>query len=147
MKDLSFQKLTRQCEIDVWELNIISYQHTSQYICQCTHPAQVLFDQGTKFKSEFIELWASYGIKPAPTIVKNPIANAVVERVQLIMHGGYVEDKNLYNWKTVGSAAWQYWSNDTISWIGSPFHSKYNDSLTIRTIIDFGQDIWSYPYV
>ena len=57
----------------------------NQYLCQYPRPKQVIFDQGSEFKSEFHELLASYGIQAVPTTIKNPQANAIIERVHLTM--------------------------------------------------------------
>ena len=49
----------------------------------CQH---VIFDNGSKFKLHFKALCETYGIKRKPTSVKNPQANAILERVhQVIM--------------------------------------------------------------
>ena len=47
---------------------------------------QVIYDNGSKFKLHFEALCDTYGIKRKPTRVKNPQANAILERVhQVIM--------------------------------------------------------------
>ena len=54
----------------------------SQYPC-CQ---QVIYDNGSEFKHHFESLCDTYGIKRKPTSVKNPQANAILERVhQVIM--------------------------------------------------------------
>ena len=54
----------------------------SRYPC-CQH---VIYDNGSKFKLHFEALCDTFGIKRKPTSVKNPQANAILERVhQVIM--------------------------------------------------------------
>ena len=50
---------------------------------RCWH---IIYDNGSEFKLHFEALCDSYGIKRKPTSVKNPQANAILERVhQVIM--------------------------------------------------------------
>jgi transposase InsO family protein len=48
-------------------------------------PTKVIHDQGTEFKSEFAELLESLGIEEVTTTVKNPRANAILERTHDVM--------------------------------------------------------------
>ncbi len=45
---------------------------------RCQH---IIYDNGSEFKLHFEALCDSYGIKRKPTSVKNPQANAILERV------------------------------------------------------------------
>ena len=47
----------------------------------CPCPVEIIYDNGSEFKLYFRELCDSYSIKRKPTTVKNPRANAVLERV------------------------------------------------------------------
>jgi hypothetical protein len=50
---------------------------------RCQH---IIYDNGSEFKLHFETLCDSYGVKRKPTSVKNPQANAILERVhQVIM--------------------------------------------------------------
>ena len=42
---------------------------------------KIVFDNGSEFKLHFISLCESYGIKPKPTSIKNPQANAIMELI------------------------------------------------------------------
>ena len=53
------------------------------WLCRYPRPKNVIHDNGTEFSSEFLELLASYGINSKLTTVKNPQANAMIERVHL----------------------------------------------------------------
>jgi hypothetical protein len=61
-------------------------QHLDRlWLCRYPRPRQCVFDQGSEFKLEFLELLESYGIHPIPTTTKNPTANAIVERIHLVI--------------------------------------------------------------
>jgi hypothetical protein len=47
---------------------------------QCHH---IIYDKGSEFKLHFKYLCESYGIKRKPTMVKNPRANGILERVHI----------------------------------------------------------------
>ena len=50
------------------------------------HSQYIIYDNGSEFKLHFETLCDSYGLKRKPTSVKNPQANAILERVhQTIM--------------------------------------------------------------
>jgi hypothetical protein len=53
------------------------------WLCRYPRPLECGHDNGKEFLGiEFQELLTSYGIKSKPTTVKNPTANAIVERIQ-----------------------------------------------------------------
>ena len=57
-----------------------------QWLCRYVRPLECGHDNGPEFiGSEFQEMLQSYGIRPVPTTVKNPRAQAVVERMQLLL--------------------------------------------------------------
>jgi hypothetical protein len=45
----------------------------------------IIFDNGSELKLHFISLCESYGIKPKPTSIKNPQANAILERIHQVL--------------------------------------------------------------
>jgi hypothetical protein len=45
----------------------------------------MVYDNGSEFKLNFEHLCDSYGIKHKPTMVKNPQANAILERVHQVL--------------------------------------------------------------
>ena len=50
------------------------------------HCKVIIYDNGSEFKLNFETLCDSYGIKRKPTSIKNPQANAILERMhQVIM--------------------------------------------------------------
>ena len=57
-----------------------------EWLCRYPRPVRVRYDNGSEFLGqEFQEMLTSYGIKRQPTTVKNPQANAILERVHLTM--------------------------------------------------------------
>ena len=50
-------------------------------------PTQVTFDRGSKFIGQDFQnlIKNDYGVKPKPISVRNPQANAIVERVRQVM--------------------------------------------------------------
>jgi hypothetical protein len=44
----------------------------------------MIYDNGSEFKLHFRELCKTYGIKPKPTIIKNPQANAILEHIHAV---------------------------------------------------------------
>jgi hypothetical protein len=58
----------------------------STWLCHYPRPTRVVFGNGSEFIGrEFQEMLDSYGIKPVPTMVRNPKSNGVIERVHLTM--------------------------------------------------------------
>ena len=46
---------------------------------------QIIYDNGSEFKLHFEDLCETYGIKRKPTTIKNPTANAILERVHQVV--------------------------------------------------------------
>jgi len=58
----------------------------TQWFCRYPWPLYCIHNNGTEFTGkEFGELLESYGIRGKPTTVKNPQANAIIERVHLVL--------------------------------------------------------------
>ncbi|OWY95652.1 Pol Polyprotein [Phytophthora megakarya] len=57
-----------------------------EWLCRYPRPREVVYDNGKEFIGvEFEELLRSYGIKKKPITRKNPHANAICERVHLVL--------------------------------------------------------------
>jgi hypothetical protein len=60
-------------------------------------PTEIVFDKGTEFMGQFAEMVADdYGIKRRGTTVRNPQANAIVERIHQTI-GNIIRTFELYN--------------------------------------------------
>ena len=55
------------------------------WLARYPRPKKVVYDNATNLKKHFVELILDYGIKPALITVKNPQANAMVERVHQVV--------------------------------------------------------------
>ncbi len=45
----------------------------------------MIYDDGSEFKLHFCALFKTYGIKCKPTSIKNPTANAILERIHAVL--------------------------------------------------------------
>ena len=57
------------------------------WLCRYPRYQKLIYDNGSEFKLHFDHLCDSYSIKRKPTTVKNPQANAVLERVHQVILG------------------------------------------------------------
>ena len=57
------------------------------WFCHYPHSQYIVYDNGSEFKLHFETLCDSYGLKRKPTSVKNPQANAILERVHQTIMG------------------------------------------------------------
>ena len=57
----------------------------NKWLCIYPHPRKVVFDNGSEFKRDFTPLLKDLDIKPVLTSIKNPQANAPVERVHQVI--------------------------------------------------------------
>jgi hypothetical protein len=65
------------------------------WLCRYPRPLFCVFDNGKEFMGqEFQEMLESYGITPKPTTIKNPQANAILERVHGVV-GNMLRTTNL----------------------------------------------------
>ena len=55
------------------------------WLCRYPRPRYITYDNGSEFKLHFKYLCDTYGIKRKPTTVKNPQANAILERVHQVI--------------------------------------------------------------
>ncbi len=59
------------------------------WLCRYPRCRYLIYDNGSEFKLHFEHLCDSYGIKRKQTTVKNPQANAVLERVHQVLGQAY----------------------------------------------------------
>ena len=66
------------------ELVVLNFNQV--WLSRYPRPARCLHDNNTEFLgTEFQELLQSYGIKPSVTTIRNPQANAILERVHQVL--------------------------------------------------------------
>jgi hypothetical protein len=64
----------------------VAIQFDINWLCRYPRPTEVGYDNGKEFiGEEFQELLVSYDIMPKPTTIKNPTAQALVERLHLTL--------------------------------------------------------------
>ena len=62
----------------------ISQLFNKQWLSRYPRPKYIIYDQGSEFKLHFEALCESYNVKRKPTSVRNPQANAVLERIHSV---------------------------------------------------------------
>ena len=72
----------------------ISQLFNTTWLACYPRPRKVIFDNGSEFKKDFLPLLNDFAIKPTPTSVKNPQANAILERVHQVL-GDMLRTKEL----------------------------------------------------
>jgi hypothetical protein len=55
------------------------------WFCRYSRCRNIVYDNGSEFKLHFETLCDSYGLKHKPTSIKNPQANAILERVHQVL--------------------------------------------------------------
>jgi hypothetical protein len=55
------------------------------WLCRYPGCSHLIYDNGSEFKLHFETLCESYGIKPKPTTIKNPQANAICEPIHPVL--------------------------------------------------------------
>ena len=63
----------------------ISQLFNTTWLARYPRPRKVIFDNGTEFKKDFLPPLHDFAIKPTPTSVKNPQANAILEWVHQVL--------------------------------------------------------------
>ncbi len=72
----------------------------------------LIYNNGSKFKLHFQSLCNTYGIKHKPTSVKNPQANAILERIHAVL-GNMLRTSELYLAETVKASDIDVFLSDT----------------------------------
>ena len=104
-------------------------------------PKEVIFDNGSEFKKDFVPLLKDFRIKPKPTSVKNPQANAPVERIHQVL-GHMLRTKDLVNhvfdhvdpWGSIlASIAWAIRSSYHQTLGATPGQLVFNRDMVVHT--------------
>ena len=66
------------------------------WLSRYPRPRKVLFDNGSEFKKDFQPLLKDFAIKATCTSIKNPQANAILERIHQVV-GSMLKTKDLVN--------------------------------------------------
>ena len=115
----------------------ISQLFDKVWLSRYPRPTKVVFDNGSEFKKDFQILLKDWGIKPKCTTVKNPQANAPVERIHQVL-------KNMLRTKELQDQTFNYvdtWGSilASIAWaIRASYHSTLNHT---PSQLVFGRDM------
>ena len=63
----------------------ISQLFNNTWMARYPLPKKVVYDHGSELKRHFQNLLFDYDVKTTPTTAKNPQANAMVERIHLVI--------------------------------------------------------------
>lgn len=78
----------------------ISQLFNKTWLSRYPRPVEVVCDNGSEFKKDFAMLLKTYSIKRKPTTIKNPQANAILERVHGVL-GDMMRTSDINNQETV----------------------------------------------
>lgn len=105
-----------------WSSARISNLFNDTWLSRYPRPNKVIFDNGSEFKKDFLPLLKDMTIKPVPTTVKNPQANAAVERVHQVL-GNMLRTQDFKNQVFDYINPWGYILS-SIAWaVRSSYHS------------------------
>ena len=102
----------------------ISQIFNSTWLARYPRPRKVIFDNGNEFKKDFLPLLKDFSIKPTPTTIKNPQANAILERVHQVL-GDMLRTKNLQQYDFDALDPW----NDILASIAWAIRSTHHSTL------------------
>ena len=102
----------------------ISQLFDQVWLSRYPRPKEVIFDNGSEFKSDFVPLLKDFKIKPKLTSIKNPQSNAIVERVHQVL-------SNMFRTKDLSKRIFDYvnpW-NDILSSVAWAIRASYHSTL------------------
>jgi len=102
----------------------ISQIFNSTWLARYPRPRKVIFDNGNEFKKDFLPLLKDFSIKPTPTTIKNPQANAILERVHQVL-GDMLRTKNLQQYDFDALDPW----NDILASVAWAIRSTHHSTL------------------
>ena len=105
----------------------------ARYLC----PKKVVFDNGSKFKKDFVSLLKDWPIKPKCTTINNPQSNSPVERFHQVLRHMFVT-KNLH--KQIFDYIDPFGSIlASVAWVIRALYNSATDSTPAQLV--FGQDM------
>jgi hypothetical protein len=104
----------------------------------------IIYNNGSKFKLHFRSLCNTYGIKRKPTSVKNPQANAILERIHAVL-GNMLRTSELNMAETVKASDIDVFLSDTAWVVCSTYHTVLKASQGAAI---YGQDmLFNIPFI
>lgn len=115
----------------------ISNLFNDTWLARYPRPREVIFDNGSEFKKDFVPLLKDFQIKPRLTTVKNPQANAPVERIHQVV-GNMLRSKDLANHVCDAIDPW----TSILQSIGWAVRNSYHSTLEATPAqLVFGRDM------
>ena len=115
-----------------------------QWLSRYPRAKYITYDNGSEFKLHFEDLCESFNIKRRPTTVKNPQANAIIERVHGVI-GDMMRTRDLDMSETVEDTMIEDFLVDTAWAIRSTYHTVLKSTPGAAI---FGRDmLFDIPYV
>ena len=87
VKQLTTGKRGQKLEAEIFDTTSarISNLVNQSWFCRYPRCRYVIYDNGSEFKLHFKALCDTYGLKKKPTTIRNPCANAILERVHQVL--------------------------------------------------------------
>ena len=115
-----------------------------QWLSRYPRAKYITYDNGSEFKLHFEDLCKSFNIKQRPTTVKNPQANAIIERVHGVI-GDMMRTRDLDMSETVEDTMIEDFLVDAAWAIHSTYHTVLKSTPGAAI---FGRDmLFDIPYV
>ena len=107
------------------------------WLSRYPRPRKVIYDNGNEFKKDFLPLLEDFSIRPTPTTIENPQANAVLERIHQVL-GNMLRTKELQQYNFNMDDPW----TDILSHISWAIRSLYHTTLRATPgQLVFGRDM------
>ena len=145
--DLDQIKVQNQEYIDNTSARISQLAINYTWLSRYPRPKRVVFNNGLEFKQDFIPLVKDIDIKPVLTLIKNPQANAPIERVHQVLNHIFLT-KNLNSqifdyidpWgEILNSIAWVVWASHHTTLDKTPAQLMFGRDMifNLSTVIDW----------
>jgi hypothetical protein len=144
-KKVTFDKNTKVAEpyFDTSSAQISNLVYKT-WFSRYPHCGYIIYNNGSKFKLHFQSLCDTYGIKRKPTSVKNPQANAILERIHAVL-GNMLCTSELDMAKTVKASDIDIFLSDAAWAVHSTYHTVLKASPGAAI---FGRDmLFDIPFI
>ena len=122
----------------------VSQLFNKSWLSRYPRSKNIIYDNGSEFKSHFESLCDSYGLKRKPTTIKNPQANAILERVHAVL-GDMMRTSNLDMSDTCTASDIDEFLTNAAWAIRSTYHTALRSSPGAAV---FGRDmLFDIPYL
>ncbi len=114
------------------------------WFSRCPSCCYIIYINGSEFKLHFRSLCNTYGVKPKPTSVKNPQANAILERIHGVL-GNILRTSDLDMAESVKASDIDVFLSDAAWTVHSTYHTVLK---AFPGAAIFGQDmLFDIPFI